>query len=131
RLAAAVLLGGSLLAPALARRAAERPPTGPPVMRVRAPFVVLNGAGKPILKVDRLGGASGVQVCTPSGEPVASLTGDGLGGSLKVAKAGGSEVALLGIRPGTGPALSYGTGSTPRMALALDLNGKARLEMVN
>jgi len=97
--------------------------------QVKAPFDVVDGSGKPILRVVD-GTSRGLSLFTASGAQVAFISALPAGGFFKAKSAAGFPEVVLGVTTGVGAFIVRDADSKARATLGL-INGKPSLEFAN
>lgn len=106
----------------------EHTPSAPPGHRVKAPFSVVDAAGKPIFEV--IGQPRAFHLKTASGHVLAYASATETGGSFRARSFDGGTEAVLGVNGNAGMVFVRKGGIT-RGTLGIAENGKPSLEITN
>lgn len=100
--------------------------------QVKAPFDVVDGRGKPILRVQdaRPGTGRGIQLFSASGAAVALISALPEGGFFKAKSESGFPEIVMGVTTGLGALVVRDADSKARATLGL-INGKPSIEFTN
>jgi len=99
------------------------------VNQVKAPFVVVDARGKPLLRVQD-GTARGVSLFSASGAAVALISALPEGGFFKAKSGSGFPEVVVGVTTGLGALVVRDADSKARATLGL-INGKPSIEFAN
>ena len=97
--------------------------------QVKAPFVVVDGSGKPLLRVQD-GRARGLTLFTASGAQVAGISALPEGGFFKAGSGSGFPEIVVGVTTGVAAMLVRDAPSKARATMGL-VNGKPIVEFAN